>query len=276
MKHLRPVFFSVAFLLLLSTVFAQRKDPATEAELKAISERGRMLFEYDAAAWYSSDAVMALSPAEGSVKRYVGKKAESGWVVAYGLLNAPHDKFLISYEATQGSTPKEYKVLKLDPPKEDTGFYLFAARALETGISSFTGGGRPYNAAVLPAANDQFWVYLVLAQTQSDVWPMGADVRYLISKDGLRVVETRALHKSIIEYKAPKPPETIEAGFHTAVLDEIPEDTDVFLVLARKPSIPEWIATKTFIYMIESNGTVRYVMPAEKFFKIGKPPQSKI
>jgi hypothetical protein len=271
MKHLRPVFFSVTFLLLWSPVFGQRKDPATEAELKAISERGRMLFEYDTAAWYSSDAVMALSPTQGSVKRYVGRKTDSGWVVAYGLLNTARDKFLVSYEAIQGSTPKDFKVVKHDPPREDAGFYLSAARALETGIAAFTGGGRPYNAAVLPASEAQFWVYLMPAQTKTNVWPLGGDVRYLISKNGLKIQETRQLHKSIIEYAASEPPNTASAGYHTAILDEVPEDTDVFLVLARKPAVPEWIATKTFVYVVQPDGTARYVMPLEKFLKIGKP-----
>ena len=258
-------------LAFLSSAQSQRKEPGSEAELKAITERGKMLWEYDTAAWYSSDAVQALSPAGTSVKRYVGKKTEGSWVVAYGRFNEQHDKFLIAYEAIQQSTPRDFKVIKHDPPLADKGFYFAAANALETGISAFTGSGRQYNAAVLPAPKNQFWVYLMPAQTDIKVWPLGADVRYLITDDGLRIVETRQLHKSIIEYDSPKQGETREAGYHTAVLDELPEDTDVFLVLSRKPSVPEWIATRTYIYRIDPDGKINYIMPAEKFLKQKKP-----
>jgi hypothetical protein len=258
-------------LAFLSSAQGQRKEPGSEAELKAITERGKLLWEYDTAAWYSSDAIQALLPAEGSVRRYVGKKTEGGWVVAYGRFNEEHNKFIVAYEAIQQSTPRDFKTVKHDPPLADQGFYFAAANALETGIAAFTGGGRSYNAAVLPAPKNQFWVYLVPAQTNIKVWPLGADVRYLISDDGLHIVETRQLHKSIIEYGSPKQGETIEAGYHTAVLDELPEDTDVFLVLSRKPSVPEWIATRTYVYRIDPDGKINYIMPAEKFFKQKKP-----
>ena len=45
---------------------------------------------------------------------------------------------------------------------------------------------------------------------------------------------------------------------HTTVLDDIPEDTDVFHVLARQPAIPEYIVTESFIYKVESNGQIRF------------------
>lgn len=250
---------------------SQRQEPGSEAELKAITERGRMLSEYDIAAWYSTDAVLALSPAEGSVTRYVGKKSPGGWSVAYGRFNEKRDRFLIVYEAVQGSSSKDFKVIKHDPPQEDSGYYLAAANALETGIAAFTGATRQYNAAVIPAPKNQFWVYLVPAQTDTKIWPLGADVRYLISEDGSHILETRQLHKSIIEYGSPSQNGTMEGGFHTAVLDEIPEDTDVFLVLSRKPSVPELIATRTYIYIIEPGGKISYIMPEEKYFKQKKP-----
>lgn len=269
--HFNLIIGLILALMWSSPAPSQRKEPASEAELKTITERGRMLWEYDTAAWYSTDAVMALSPTEGSVTRYVGKKSAAGWVVAYGRFNEKRDRFLIVYEAVQGSSPKEFKVIKHDPPREDASFYLAAANALETGIAAFTGATRQYNAAVLPTPNNQFWLYLVPAQTDTKVWPLGADVRYLVSDDGLHILETRPLHKSIIEYGFPRQGGTIEAGFHTAVLDEIPEDTDVFLVLSRRPFVPELIATKTYIYVIETDGKINYIMTAEKYFKQKKP-----
>jgi hypothetical protein len=188
--------------------------------------------------------------------------------VAFGCFNEKRDKFLIVYEANQGASPKEFSVKKYDVPKEDTGFYYTAAKAVETALADFRGENRPYNVALLPARLGQMYVYVVPAQTKQGVYPLGGDVRYLMSQDGSKIVEKRQLHKSIIEFATPPEAQKVEAGYHTAVLDDIPEDTDVFHVLVRKPSVPEWIATQQYVYRIETDGTTNYVMTREAFMKI--------
>ncbi|HXQ70664.1 MAG TPA: hypothetical protein VN844_09265 [Pyrinomonadaceae bacterium] len=245
-----------------------RTTPGSEAELAQITERGRNLAEYDVAAWHGSDAVMALQPTEGSVVRYIAKRTGNSWTVAFGRLNEARDKFLISYEAIQGSTPEEFKAAKLGPPKEDVGFFLFAARAIDTSLTDFKGEARPYNVAVLPAPSNQLYVYVLPAQTENGIYPLGGDVRYLVSADGLKIVEKRQMHKAIIEFSTSG---NVKAGYHTAIMDQIPEDSDVFHVLARKPSMPEWIATNMFVYKIEPDGKIRYLMTTEAFRKLKQP-----
>ena len=264
-----------AFLILLIASMAasaaaqtERKTPASEAELAQITERCRNLFAYDVAAWHGTDAVLALQPARDGPIRYVAKHMGDGWTVVFGHLNETRDKFLIDYEAIQGSTPKEFKASKLEPAREDTGYFLFAARAIETSLADFKGEARPYNVAVLPAPSNQLYVYVVPAQTKNGIYPLGGDARYLISGDGLKLIEKRQMHKAIIEFAMP---EDVDAGYHTAVLDQIPEDSDVFHVLTRKPSLPEWIATKDFVYRIEPDGKIRYLMTMEAFRKMGSP-----
>lgn len=251
-------------LLCVSVTSAQRSSPASKAELAEITERGRQLAAYDVAAWYSTDAVFAMKPAEGTLARYVAKKTDSGWTVAYGRFNEKQDKFLIVYEATQGAIPKEFKTKKFDPPKEDAGFYFFAARAIESSLAAFKGEDRPYNVAVLPTKSNQMYVYIVPAQTEQDVFPLGGDVRYLISSDGSKIIEKRQLHKAIIEFKTSN---NMEAGYHVAVLDDVPEDTDVFHVLSRRPSVPQLIATKKYVYRVEVDGTINYLGESEKILR---------
>jgi hypothetical protein len=147
----------------------------------------------------------------------------------------------------------------LDPLQEDTSFYLVAARAIDTALHDFQGEKRPYNAAVLPALSNQLYVYVVPAQTENGVYPLGGDARYLISADGNAIVEKRQLHKNIIENRG-EPPKgvTVSAGIHTHILSDVPEDTDVFYVLTRKPSIPEIVAvSKKKLYEISPDGTIR-------------------
>jgi hypothetical protein len=268
MLMLKTLFLILTISLSALNASAQRSSPPSKSELAEITERGRQLAAYDVAAWYATDAVMAMNPAEGSVARYLAKKTDNGWVVVFGRFNEKRDKFLVVYEASQGASPREFNVKKYETPKEDTGFYLSAAKAIETALADFRGEARPYNIAVLPAKSAQMYVYVVPAQIKQGVYPLGADARYLVSQDGSKILEKRQLHKSIIEFTASPGAQNIEGGFHTAVLDDIPEDTDVFHVLARKPSVPEWIATQQYVYRIEADGTINYVMTREAFLKM--------
>src|ERR1017187_2595070 len=82
----------------------------------------------------------------------------------------------------------------------------------------------------------------------------------LITADGNTIVEKRQLHKSIMENKPNSIPRdsTPAGGYHTHVLSDVPEDTDVFHVLTRKPSIPEMIGTTNKkLYEISPVGTIR-------------------
>jgi hypothetical protein len=88
-----------------------------------------------------------------------------------------------------------------------------------------------------------------------------------MSPDGARIVEKRPLHKSVIENRAPKPgPDNqLAAGIHTHVLDDTPEDTDVFHVLVRRPNVPELIVTKEFIFAIKTDGSIKYAGTAREY-----------
>ncbi len=242
----------------------QDKEPPTKDQLAAITDRGRDLAGYDAAAWHASDAVQAKQPKDGSIARYIARKTDKKWAVAFGRLDEKGEKFLIAYEATQGEKPDVFDVKELTPPKEDTGFFLSAAKAIDTSLKDFTehfeGPQRPYNVAVLPAEKGQVWVYLVPAPTKPKIWPLGGDVRYLMSADGTKIVSKRQLHKSIIEVEPPRDKNQQQVGgIHTHVLDDTPEDTDVFHVLTRKPSVLEMIITKQFVFEVKPDGSIKYV-----------------
>jgi hypothetical protein len=264
---------TVAVLALIAFVDPpERKEPPTKEELAAITERGRSLAAYDAAAWHASDALQVKPPKEGSVVQYVARKTDKGWIVVFGRMNQAQDKFLIAYEAKQGEKPEQFDVKGFDPPEPETGFFLSAARAMDLALKDFTetfeGENRPYNIAVLPAEKDKFWVYLVPAPTKQGVWPLGGDVRYLVSSDGRKILVKRQLHKSVIEIERPKDEnQKQDAGVHTHILDETPEDTDVFHVLTRKPAVPEIVATKRFVFQVGEDGAISYLGKAEELFK---------
>lgn len=177
-------FALVLLFACVATTHAQRAVPPTKEELAEITERGRDPAAYDAAAWRGTDAVVALHPKEGSVARYIARKTPSGWRVAFGRLSEKKDSFIVAYEAIEGATSGEFTAKTHEPPLVVKDFYLFAARAIDTALADFKGEPRPYNVAVLSAKAEQLWVYVIPAQTQADIFPLGGDARYLISKDG--------------------------------------------------------------------------------------------
>ena len=254
----KRMLVSVLLPLLTMSSFAGKKkqqDPV----MPDVTARGKALYEYDEAAWHATDAVRATNPAPESVGRYIANRSDVGWTVVFGHLNEKRDKFLVAYEATQGTSLQEFTVKKLEPPQEDASLYLAAANAIDTALRDFRGENRPYNVAVLPASSDQLYVYVIPAQTKNGVYPLGGDARYLITTEGTSILEKRQLHKSIIETSPDSIPKgaTPAAGFHTHVLSDVPEDTDVFHVLTRQPPQPEYIGTKNKkLYVIQTDGTI--------------------
>ena len=258
---------SSAALLFLSapTVHAQAGRP-TDAELADITARGRALAAYDFAAWHGTDALGPLNPVPGTITKYIARQTSDGWTVAFGKVTASRDTFLISYEAVRRSAGGEFEGftgISHAKPLVDTDYYVRAARAIDTATVDFGTVRRSYNVAALPTASGNWYVYLFPAPTRAGFWPLGADARYLISADGRTILERRRLHNSVIEFSASSvrqpPGSAIQAGVHTAVLAEIPEDTDVYHVLSRTPKVPEYVMTDHFIYRIDTDGKINFL-----------------
>jgi hypothetical protein len=250
--------FSLGVLLLFvcAAGWAQKPQPPSGDELAAIAARGKLLFEYDQAAWHSTDAVKKLGIPEGAIDRYVAQKTASGWVVMWGRFTQSQDKFLIVYEAIQGERPEVFTVKKHDPPLEEAGFYLFAARSIATARQEFHGEQQPYNLAVLPAEKGSFYVYILPAQTIEGVYPVGGDIRYLISADGQKIVGKRRMHQDILNFTIRK---DAIYSLHTHILSDTPEDSDVFEVLTRQPLIPEYIFTCNFTFRANPEASLQVV-----------------
>jgi hypothetical protein len=177
-------------------------------------------------------------------------------VVDFGRLNGTGDRFLVAYEAVQTGSSTHFEARSFQPMREDTGWNLAAAKGIETAMRSFHGASRAYNIAVFPAEREGIYVYLYPAQIKNGIYLLGADVRYRISSDGMKVLEKRQMHKSIIEYGQPGPQDMVSSGYHTHILSDLPEDTDVFLVLVRRPRVPEVVGAGAYIFTIGVDGKI--------------------
>src|SRR5215813_861111 len=246
---------SLLLAALSTNASAQKADPPTATELNAITERGILLNEYDQAAWHASDAAQTANPKTTEGQRAIAKKENGKWNVVFGKLNADKTLFQIYYEAVQQTNPREFKATAETGQRADNGFYLFAARAIDAALKDFQAERRPYNVAVLPASQDQLFVYVYPAQTKPRVFPLGGDMRYLVEADGIKILEKRQLHKTILETSRMLGKKTV-GGFHTHVLSDVPEDTDVFHVLTQDPHQTEFIGTPHFFYHVLADGAI--------------------
>jgi hypothetical protein len=261
MLRSRACAFIVLCALTAFPSFAKNAPIISDNELGQITERGRALYAYDQAAWHATDAVRAGNPREDEVGRYIARKTDRGWIVAFGHLNESRDAFLVAYLATQGKTLQEFSVEHLATPQSDKGFYLAAAKSINLALHDFKGENRPYNVAVLPAPADQLYVYVLPAQTKNGVYPLGGDERYLVSSDGNTILEKRRMHHSVMTFDLTGPDVSrMAAGYHIHVLSDVPEDSDVFFVLTRRPSVPEFIGVNGKMrYKIMEDGSILYV-----------------
>jgi len=258
-KHPLACTFAVS-LAVLSAALESGAQPTADS-LRAITERGRLLAQYDYAAWHATDAVAPLVKDTQLVHGYVARPTSKGWEVSFGRLSAALDTFYVAFEAHQlAEKPDSFRVDVFSVPRADTYYLARAGRAIEVARNDFGPIKRSYNIAALPAENGEWWVYTMPAQTYSNVWPLGGDARYRISRDGRIILAKRRLHNTVLEVRLPDTTGKKLAGMmHSAVLDTIPEDTDVFHVLARGFRIPETVVTDTYIYRIEIDGSIRLV-----------------
>lgn len=261
----RTIEVAIRAILLLASVDVavpfsrgQEVTAPTSEELAAITERGKLLYEYDQAAWHASDAVQMANPKNVEGERYIAKKENGKWTVVFGRLNEDPSRFAISYEVDEQATLRQFAVRQEPAERQDEGFFLYAARAIEVTMKDFGAANRPYNVAALPAAAEQLYVYLYPAQTKARVYPLGGDVRYLVSADGTKILEKRQMHKSILE-TASVPGKKVVSRIHTHVLSDLPEDTDVFHVLTQDPPLPEFVRTPNFTYRVNIDGTIQMV-----------------
>jgi hypothetical protein len=232
------------------------------AELDAITARGRLLAAYDFASWHATDAVLASQPRAGLIEGYLARqRPDSVWEVVFGRLTAKSDTFHIAFRAVQRSVGSDlFTTYEMRPPAPDTGYFLVAARALYNTRTDFGPQTRPYNATVVRVAgNDEWYVYFVPGLRNNSVWLNGGDIRYRVSADGRTITERRRLHNATLEFVAPAQKadsSTLDASLQTIVIDDRPEDTDVFHVLVRQPRVRGLFVSRSYYFEIDTTGRI--------------------
>lgn len=223
--------------------------------LAGISERGRLLVQYDLALRIASRLVRPVAMASDSMNASLAHLQSDGkWIVRFGRVTAAEDTFFVRHQVAQVEADS-FMVVPAPVPAAAAGEDLLALRAVRTAAKVFRGVVPNYNISVLPRSGGGFWVYFLPAQTRSDAFTYGADARYQISANGDTILARRQMHATLMN--TPARADAV-AGMHTAILDDVPEDSDVFLAMARFPYKSEVIATPHYNYEIHIDGSITY------------------
>ena len=265
--RLRVSLLAASLFSVVSSHGGGAQSTRTQAQLDSISARGRALAGYQHAALLASTQLMATNPDPWQVGRYVAYHADSGWVVAFGRLNAERDTFYVNQIAVPAAIDGQrvdsmFEFHKFDAAP-DIDFLVRAARAMDLGVMTLGMASRPYTAAAVPAENGEWLVYLTPAPNAAGAWPLGDDVRYRVSSDGLRVLETHRMHEGMVSDNVAtrRDGTRLATGWHRTSLRDLPEDSDVFHVLARR--LPELVVTRHHQYIVGVDGSIKYAQERE-------------
>lgn len=231
--------------------------------LDQISMRGRDLFEYEKVSIVGTDALLAkIKPPPDKFDYYVAARSSDGWRLYFGKLNTSKSEFAIWYEVNlTGGAPQ---VSLYDQPKVDTGGICARARAVAVCLPLSRRTGATMNYAVLPESADKYFVYVYPGTNKPGTYLLGGDVRYLVSGTDGKILVTKQLHRGVTEYPSQDLPKGSEpvSGMHSAIMDDVPEDTDVLHVLLRRPQLPEYVLTEHWLYQVNEDGSIRFVSEA--------------
>lgn len=259
---------AIVVILFANSLFCQSTD---DSKLRKVESLGRQLYEYDMASWAASDSLMTRKPDESTLGTFLAVRESGIWKVGFGKLSDDANSFLLYHEAVYNPKKQTCKVTSFKEPKKNTGFYFKAAKALEKMFKVVKPEAQPYNFAVIPSGSDNLYLYYYPAQASYDTYRFGGDVRYTFNTKSNSITDTLRLHEAILNmpYVKDKTQE-INATLSSAIVTDIPVETDVLYVLLRKFPAEHRVATKKGIYVITPEGKIRKIQ-SEK----SKEQQSK-
>ena len=252
--------FLLLWLLLLAAAPAAAQSAAEKAILKAASERGTLLFELDRAAWVTTDDMLERfgrrdMPIKGWVVERDGAKA---YRVTYFGDGSDGPVAWYSGSVRSGKVVSgEVFAEASRPPLTAAQLRLKQAADAARGFAEY----RPctparFNVALVPPASPEAPVdaYLLSAQTEPNVYPMGGHYRLSIGPDGKVLSHRRFMNACMNVDTAAAPKGAVPAALVlTHLLDPVPTEIHVWSSLAMRKPIFVGTANPQRIWSVEGD-----------------------
>lgn len=224
-----------AMAMLALPAAAGAAPKADDAAVALAQARGVQIFDYDRAAWVSTDALLQVIPqGKGVAGWVVTPRGEGLHVTYYGLQDGSPVAIYVA-EVVGGKVVSSHRL----EPGEDTvltpaELQLVAARRAVKGDGLERCGAAPFNSVVLPPERPggPVLVYFLTPQVKAGEFPFGGHYRFEVGADG-KVLSQRPFTRSCVTVEMPA---NAAAGMITHLLDPTPTEIHVFLSLsAGKP-----------------------------------------
>jgi len=269
---MKSVYITLFALFLVFTCPAANAQENTAQDFPGLEEvtlRGRMLHAYDQAAWHGTDAVRPLMQDVQNlgelISGYVVKHENNHFHVGFGRLSEDKSEFITVFEAYLDNQYSVMEVFKHEEPVYSTCFYHDAMMARQAVLEGFDPPEQvAYNTAVIPGPGDSIYVFMMPAQPAINVYYLGADFRYTFDTTSATITDTTRLHNSMqtIDLRSQAP-----LTMSTAILTDIPTETDVFFAISRPPSPRgqpnHLVIVEDGVFLIDQRGNISYMDRSE-------------
>ena len=245
MRYVLALAAGVSWLLPQGAI-AQIKPPVADLPaLEQSAKRGLALWQYDQAAWHTTDALLKAidDPAKAGVRGWVVTPDGEGWRVTYYGVDGGRRFGIWSAVWTGSAVQGARRLDAAEAVLDENQLRLIAAKEAAPTDGLTRCGPAAFNTVVLPgdSADAPVSVYFLTPQVRPDQVPMGGHTLLEI-RDGA-VVSRREFAKSCIEVG----PQAVEKGGKPAamvishLLDPVPTEIHVFSVYAAR--LPLYVVT---------------------------------
>lgn len=203
---------------------------ASDSVIRHAEEEGRRIAAYDAAVRHATRALLASEPDQHRISLYVARQEDARWHVYFGSFNVLSSEFSTAYEAVQEEPGGDrYRILQRSSRERPEPELSRAARALVTALGAFEPRWERYQTFVWLDFAGRWVTYFLPGPTAEGSWPIGADMRVLVSFDGERILETTTFHADLTVVEPSR--EAAVATHHRHLAGENPAPTDFAYVL---------------------------------------------
>lgn len=268
LKWPKSILVLTALFILCINVFAEEIAPSA-GEITKIEKRGKEIADYERAAIRATDLLLMSKPDQSKLEIYIAINHNGAWMVYFGKISEDGNEFIVTYlYSCPDGLFREMKVVQ--NVKVASKDILPLAKAVRLALRSIEIRFPKYNTNVFREEDGTITVYLTPGNEKSEVILFGGDFKLSISPDGTKVLNKTLLHKSVLELplhmKNGRDRESAGA-FHTHVLNDLPTETDIALILLNPQLAPHYIAGPTWFSRIDVNGKITILGKTEEILK---------
>ncbi|MFQ5890162.1 MAG: hypothetical protein ACE5JR_08930 [Gemmatimonadota bacterium] len=260
---LRGYAGGLAAILLTAGALDAQLASQSDSVIRHAEEEGRRIAEYDNAVHQATEALLAARPEQHRISLYVARQQDARWHVFFGSINIVSSEFTTAYEVTQEEPDGDrYVVSRLTGREPADPELSRAATALVTALGAFEPKWERYQTYVWRDFRGRWVTYFLPGPTAEGQWPIGADMRVLVSFDGQRILEATTFHADLTVVEPSR--EAAIATHHRHLAGENPAPTDFAYVLITPQLAPMALVASDYTCTVTRQGRMGPCRPSEE------------